>query len=139
MLLPPSSQHNSNLLVCDSPMSVCRIPKKSTGGCNSRIAGYTLFMGRLSYPFFSFSVIFYSIIHLCSDDLSHLEYTAWCIKESLRLYPPVHFFGRVLSEDTEIDGYLIPKGYCFYDMCCTELLYHVYRCWSGYQCVWNTS
>ena len=44
------------------------------------------------------------------DDLKELKYTQWCIKESMRLYPPVTDLFRVLSEDTEIEGVLIPKG-----------------------------
>ena len=33
-----------------------------------------------------------------------------CIKESLRLYPPVPYIGKQLSEDMIIDGDRIPKG-----------------------------
>ena len=44
------------------------------------------------------------------DDLKELKYTQWCIKEAMRLYPPVFFIVRRLSSDTELDGHLIPKG-----------------------------
>ena len=44
------------------------------------------------------------------DDLKELKYTQWCIKEAMRLYPPVFFIGREASEDMELDGYMIPKG-----------------------------
>ena len=44
------------------------------------------------------------------DDLKDLKYTQWCIKETMRLYPPVFFVVRRLSSDTELDGYLIPEG-----------------------------
>ena len=44
------------------------------------------------------------------DDLKDLKYTQWCIKEAMRLYPPVFQFYRTLLEDVEVDGYLIPKG-----------------------------
>jgi cytochrome P450 len=44
------------------------------------------------------------------DDLKELKYTQWCIKEAMRLYPPVFFIMRRLSSDTELDGHLIPKG-----------------------------
>ena len=44
------------------------------------------------------------------DDLKDLKYTQWCIKEAMRLYPPVFQFYRTLLEDVELDGYLIPKG-----------------------------
>jgi len=33
-----------------------------------------------------------------------------CIKESLRLYPPVPFIGKELSEDFFVEGNRIPKG-----------------------------
>ena len=39
--------------------------------------------------------------------LVHLKY---CIKESLRLFPPVSVVGRVLDQDTNITGYVMPKG-----------------------------
>ena len=44
------------------------------------------------------------------DDLKELKYTHWCIKEAMRLYPPVAQVHRLLSKDTELDGLLIPKG-----------------------------
>ena len=43
-------------------------------------------------------------------DLSCLKFTSMCIKESMRLYPPVPAFSRMLSEDLKVDGYVIPKG-----------------------------
>ena len=39
--------------------------------------------------------------------LIHLKY---CIKESLRLFPPVSVVGRVLDQDTNITGHTMPKG-----------------------------
>ena len=39
-----------------------------------------------------------------------LEYLKYCIKESMRLFPPVPNTGRVLDKDTEICGYTMPKG-----------------------------
>ena len=44
------------------------------------------------------------------DDLKDLTYTQWCIKEAMRLYPPVIEIHRQLSKDTELEGLLIPKG-----------------------------
>ena len=44
------------------------------------------------------------------DDLKELKYTQWCIKEAMRRYPPVFNFMRVTTEDTEIEGHMIPKG-----------------------------
>ena len=44
------------------------------------------------------------------DDLKELKYTQWCIKEAMRLYPPVFMFIRTTTEDTEIESHVIPKG-----------------------------
>ena len=44
------------------------------------------------------------------DDLKELKYTHWCIKEAMRLYPPVLEIHRQLSKDTELNGIVIPKG-----------------------------
>ena len=43
-------------------------------------------------------------------DLDELKFTAMCIKESMRLYPPVPFISRILNEDLKVDDYVIPKG-----------------------------
>uniref|UniRef100_A0A182QEP1 Cytochrome P450 n=1 Tax=Anopheles farauti TaxID=69004 RepID=A0A182QEP1_9DIPT len=44
------------------------------------------------------------------QDLNELRLLERCIKESLRLFPSVSFFGRTLSEDIEIAGYHVPAG-----------------------------
>ncbi|XP_063175052.1 ultra-long-chain fatty acid omega-hydroxylase [Chroicocephalus ridibundus] len=45
------------------------------------------------------------------EDLSHLPFTTMCIKESLRLHPPVTAVSRRCTEDiTMRDGRVIPKG-----------------------------
>ena len=57
------------------------------------------------------------------DDLKDLKYTQWCIKEALRLYPPVFVFFRESSEDIEFDGYTIPTGSLLF-----VLPYVIHRC-----------
>ena len=49
-------------------------------------------------------------IYIVREDLSKLSYTTMCIKESLRMYPPVPYIGKELSEDFYIEGDRIPKG-----------------------------
>ena len=44
------------------------------------------------------------------DDLKDLKYTYWCIKEAMRLYPPVFQVYRQSSEDIELDGHVIPRN-----------------------------
>ena len=44
------------------------------------------------------------------SDLSDLKYTQWCIKEAMRLFPPVLELYRKLSIDIELDGVVVPRG-----------------------------
>ena len=45
-----------------------------------------------------------------SEDMKQLVHLKYCIKESLRLFPPVSVVGRVLDQDTNITGHIMPKG-----------------------------
>ncbi|XP_035917573.1 cytochrome P450 4C1-like [Anopheles stephensi] len=43
-------------------------------------------------------------------DLNEMKLLERCLKETLRLYPSVSFFGRTLSEDIQLGGYHVPAG-----------------------------
>lgn len=43
-------------------------------------------------------------------DISRMKYLDQVIREVLRLLPTVPIIGRVISEETEIGGFIIPKG-----------------------------
>uniref|UniRef100_A0A182JEX4 Uncharacterized protein n=1 Tax=Anopheles atroparvus TaxID=41427 RepID=A0A182JEX4_ANOAO len=42
------------------------------------------------------------------QDLNEMKLLERCIKETLRLYPSVSFFGRTLSDDVQLGGYHVP-------------------------------
>ncbi|KAL0851084.1 hypothetical protein ABMA28_006959 [Loxostege sticticalis] len=44
------------------------------------------------------------------EDLPKMKYLECCIKESLRLYPPVHFISRTISETVVLSNYTVPAG-----------------------------
>ncbi|KAJ8735681.1 hypothetical protein PYW07_007301 [Mythimna separata] len=44
------------------------------------------------------------------EDLPKMKYLECCIKESLRLYPPVHFISRNINEETVLSNYTVPAG-----------------------------
>ncbi|XP_022341984.2 cytochrome P450 4F6-like [Crassostrea virginica] len=44
------------------------------------------------------------------SDLPKLGYLVQCIKESMRLYPPVTFIQRITTKEVELDGHAIPAG-----------------------------
>ncbi|CAF4793937.1 unnamed protein product [Pieris macdunnoughi] len=44
------------------------------------------------------------------EDLTMMNYLERCIKESMRLYPPVPFISRTLSETVKLSNYTVPVG-----------------------------
>ncbi|XP_014487543.1 PREDICTED: cytochrome P450 4C1-like, partial [Dinoponera quadriceps] len=42
--------------------------------------------------------------------LQSMPYLEMCLKESMRMYPSVHFISRECSEDVKLHPYLVPKG-----------------------------
>lgn len=47
---------------------------------------------------------------ISKEELSNLTYLKSCLKESLRLRPPMPVLSRVLTKDISVYGYKIPKG-----------------------------
>lgn len=56
------------------------------------------------------------------DDIKELKYLDCVLKETRRLLPPTPFIARDLEEDTNINGYTIPKG-----TSCGILIYMLHR------------
>lgn len=53
------------------------------------------------------------------EDLEQLVYLGWVIKESLRLFTPAPWNGRILTQDTEIGDFTVPSG--------AEVLFSIYE------------
>jgi cytochrome P450 family 4 subfamily V len=47
---------------------------------------------------------------LTNDDFKELKYLECCIKEALRLFPSVPFYGRTISEDAYVGDYKVLQG-----------------------------
>lgn len=45
-----------------------------------------------------------------AEDLKELKYLECCIKEALRLFPSVPYFGRTTTEECNIGPYTVPQG-----------------------------
>ena len=56
------------------------------------------------------------------DDLARLPYLTSCIKEALRLFPPVYIITRQLDADTQVGEHLLPK-----DMMMFFRFYNIHR------------
>ncbi len=52
------------------------------------------------------------------EQIGQLHYLEQVVKETLRLYPPIHVGNRIAGEDVVVDGYLIPAG--------TRVMYSIY-------------
>jgi cytochrome P450 len=51
-------------------------------------------------------------------DVGQLRYLDQVIKEALRLYPPIHVGNRLVPQDTQVSGYLVPAD--------TRVMYSIY-------------
>jgi cytochrome P450 len=52
------------------------------------------------------------------EQIENLHFLDAVVKESLRLFPPAPFNGRILSRDTQVGAYLLPAG--------TEIMHSIY-------------
>ncbi|XP_012257519.2 cytochrome P450 4C1-like isoform X1 [Athalia rosae] len=63
------------------------------------------------------------------EDLSRMVYLERVIKESLRLFPPAPYQTRFVTEDTKMDGHILPKG-CIW-VACTFNLHRNAKYWEN--------
>ncbi|CAK1578594.1 unnamed protein product [Parnassius mnemosyne] len=56
------------------------------------------------------------------EDLNAMRYLDRCIKESLRLYPPVPFISRQINEEVQLSNYTVPAG-----TVCNIYIYDLHR------------
>lgn len=59
---------------------------------------------------------------ICFEDLREMKFLEKCIKETLRLFPPVLFIARNNSKEFQIKGRTIPPG-----TTCLVLFYQLHR------------
>ena len=63
---------------------------------------YSLLFKKKFFPTF--------LYHFDREDLKSLVHLKYCLKESMRLFPPVAGIGRVLDSPRELGGFMMPKG-----------------------------
>ena len=61
------------------------------------------------------------------EDLKNLNYTMCCIKEAMRLYPPVFLFSRKATMDFNLNTYVIPKDVNL--LICPLIIHHNANIW----------
>ena len=54
--------------------------------------------------------MFNTLFIIYRDDLNNMPFLTMCIKESLRLNPPVWLISRQTTKDMEIAGYHLPAN-----------------------------
>ncbi|XP_068626784.1 cytochrome P450 4C1-like [Battus philenor] len=57
------------------------------------------------------------------EDFNDMRYMDRCIKEAMRLYPPVPFISRKINEEIKLSNYIVPAG-----TLCHIHIYDLHRC-----------